>query len=92
MASKKPLRIYCCVFPMCNVSGNTGLFKFPKDPELKSKWLAACQLSSVKGDDKICKRHFHPSDILTGAQYTRVKKNAVPSWYTVSYFLNMIKP
>ena len=47
-----------CIFPYCTFRGSDGLHKFPANYDKKVKWMAACRLTEVKPNDKICNFHF----------------------------------
>ncbi|KAK5641797.1 hypothetical protein RI129_010344 [Pyrocoelia pectoralis] len=73
-----------CIVPNCK---STAGVPFPKDYELKEKWLEALQLqnSLVKQGSFVCFVHFSPSDLRDDVNSKsrrsvhRLKRGAVPS-------------
>jgi hypothetical protein len=57
---------YVCALRNCKTRALSGLFSFPKDPELKKKWLEKCVLTkSIKPSSTVCLKHFRQCDIRT---------------------------
>lgn len=54
----------CCVVPMC--SSRTSGHRFPKDKNLKKKWLVAIRRDNYEPTQfsRLCKKHFLPSDYI----------------------------
>ena len=48
---------HCCV-PLCESYLQRGMFKFPKDRNLKAKWLTAVNLEVHRPGDLVCFKHF----------------------------------
>ena len=55
--SKKTQKIHCCV-PLCDSYLQRGNFEFPKNANLKAKWLTALNLESHRPRDTVCFKHF----------------------------------
>ena len=55
--SKKTAKQHCCV-PLCESYLQRGMFKFPKDRNLKAKWLTAVNLEVHRPGDLVCFKHF----------------------------------
>ena len=87
----------CCV-PNCTkklyrtgYGEKISFLKFPKDLELKKRWLHAIRRDEgktfrVKQNTKICSRHFKSEDLVKaiGGQRVYVKDGAVPSQFSWS--------
>lgn len=61
----------CCVINCennkCSNDKKYSLFLFPKNIELRDKWLKV--ISNINGKitkptQRVCEKHFHPNDIL----------------------------
>ncbi|XP_035209355.1 THAP domain-containing protein 1 B-like [Stegodyphus dumicola] len=58
----------CCV-PLCKGNYNGGprvhVFSFPRDPELKKKWIYSIKRDNFEPtkNSKVCELHFSPCDI-----------------------------
>ena len=55
---KKPKLFQCII---CPNKSQYGMFKFPKSPVIRQKWLDICQRSAVHDHEKICFQHFQPA-------------------------------
>ncbi|KAH9383528.1 hypothetical protein HPB48_025100 [Haemaphysalis longicornis] len=65
----------CCV-PRCRGNYKNGskvrIFRFPKDEELRQKWIRAIPRENYLPTEntRVCELHFHPEDITTETSYT----------------------
>ncbi|XP_044732064.1 uncharacterized protein LOC123294931 [Chrysoperla carnea] len=66
---------------------NISLHSFPKNTDVRMKWLNACGLT-INDDVRrtsVCSRHFKPEDIcqsnIFGTVKSSIKRNAVPTLY-----------
>lgn len=57
------------------------LFRFPKDPEQRKRWVIATKRKGFIPTDKsaLCSRHFDEADFEVGGLCRRLKKGAVPT-------------
>lgn len=64
--------------------------RFPKDPELKKKWLSALQMEHYKAPPTavVCSDHFTPGDFKEHTSFKRcLRKEAIPSVTETSLYL-----
>ena len=74
---------YQCSFPYCGYKGTSGLFKFPSDPLIRSKWINVCCIENISQSTKICFKHFKEIDVFKGPKLWRIRATAIPSWWRV---------
>ena len=67
-----------CIISSCNYYFDMGMFKFPKNLDLKRKWLDVLNMDSHQPEDMVCKKHFDYFYILANGKYI-LDKDAVPS-------------
>ena len=75
-----------CSSLSCTNKGTKVFFSFPKDENLRNKWLDAVGLNSVSDRSFLCKDHFesdafiHPPSLgaVTGLK-VKITNNAVPT-------------
>ena len=68
-----------CVISSCESYSNKGMFQFPKNLDLKRKWLDALNMDSHQPKDTVCKKHFNDNFyILPNGNY-KLNREAVPS-------------
>ena len=81
MASKNAtkIRLYKCI--ICPTRAANGLYAFPKSPDIRQKWLLACQKTIVKSCEKICHEHFEASCFVpnNGVGRNKLWKDSVPT-------------
>lgn len=70
-----------CSVKGCQIAGNSLLFRFPSTLPERQQWFEALHVDSSRTGDRVCFKHFKPSDLLTNPYTvrTRLKKGAVPS-------------
>ena len=82
--SKKTQKIHCCV-PLCDSYLQRGNFEFPKNANLKAKWLTALDLEAHGPRDMVCFKHFREKydycmqPRFDGTFYYKLSSDAVPS-------------
>lgn len=56
-------------------------FRFPKNVNIRKKWMEACGLSELDDPSHlfICSQHFSNADIATFSQKARINSGSVPS-------------
>ena len=65
MESKKK-RLYnrtCCV-KHCGFTAPQGFCEIPKSDKYRRIWIEVLELGEVKPGDRVCKRHFLPTDFF----------------------------
>lgn len=79
-----------CSAPNCSNSTTIGkqLFRFPKDPVRKKKWLVNCRRDFVPTPhSRLCQDHFEPSQFeeiaRSPAGGKKLKPNAIPTLFSV---------
>ncbi|XP_024129550.1 THAP domain-containing protein 3 [Oryzias melastigma] len=79
-----------CSAPHCSNSSYIGkqLFRFPKDPERKKKWVVNCQRDfEPTPHSRLCQDHFEQSQFeeiaKSSAGRKKLKPNAIPTLFCV---------
>jgi len=71
----------------CRQELNSSLYRFPKSPRRKEKWIQQLNLikTSIKSGTRVCELHFAKSQIVR----TKLKPDAIPS---LTPHLEMVQP
>jgi hypothetical protein len=69
-----------CSMPLCKTKGaGAGFHSFPTNPDLRSKWLNICQLSTAKTNKRVCQLHFEKSDyFIAPGTVNALNKEMIP--------------
>jgi hypothetical protein len=59
------------------------IFRFPKDPELRKRWIIATKCKGFIPSDRscLCSRHFEENAFEVGGLRKKLKKDAVPTLF-----------
>ncbi|XP_003427245.1 uncharacterized protein LOC100678589 isoform X1 [Nasonia vitripennis] len=71
-----------CSVPLCKSRKYRSLHKFPRDPELRKKWVIACRIGKkLTPNMLVCRDHFLPSDFIPrwDGRLRNLKRIAIPS-------------
>ncbi|XP_018340507.1 PREDICTED: E3 ubiquitin-protein ligase RING1 isoform X2 [Trachymyrmex septentrionalis] len=72
-----------CVIPHCKSRARAPGHYFPKDTELRKKWIKAISMSHVPDEKikkcRICHLHFDESSYIINLQRRRLKIDAIPN-------------
>lgn len=80
---KRP--VYCHIVSCVNNKGTTQekIFKLPKDPENRAKWIDAIKKSQQINIDttvfNVCEKHFKDSDIFIRGSEKILKDSSIPT-------------
>ena len=77
-----------CMIKSCQYSEKSGWVSIPTNVERRKKFCEAIGVSSVRPGDRLCRRHFLPSDF--GPKF--LKRSVVPTQHLVSFKLEFEIP